>query len=248
MQPPLFYAPPECRDGDTIVLPPEEARHAARVLRLQRGAIVIAVDGLGNACRAELVSITGRKMTARVHSEIRDFGEPSVRLTLAAGLSTGTKFDSVVQRGTELGVGRFVPLVTEKSKVAVEEPRRVRGKVTRWRNVATAAMKQCRRSCIPEIATPTAFADFLGQFEPDDLGIIFHPADGTLSLEKVELARNSRRITLAVGPEAGFTDDEVALAQQSGFVCVGLGRRILRTETAGPVAVALVMARLGELR
>jgi len=248
MQPPLFYAPPECRDGDIIVLPPEEARHAARVLRLRRGAIVIAVDGLGNACRAELVSVAARKMTARVHSEIRDFGEPSVRLTLAAGLSTGAKFDSVIQRGTELGVGRFVPLVTDKSKVAVDEPRRVRGKVTRWRNVATAAMKQCRRSCIPEIATPTAFADFLGQFEPDDLGIIFHPADGTLSLDKVELARDSRRITLAVGPEAGFTDDEVARAKQSGFVCVGLGRRILRTETAGPVAVALVMARLGELR
>jgi 16S rRNA (uracil1498-N3)-methyltransferase len=248
MQPPLFYAPPDKRNGDVIVLPTEEARHATRVLRLERGAVVIIVDGLGHASRAELQAPLGQTVSARVLSDIRDFGEPSVRVTLAAGLSAGSKFDSVVQRGSELGVSRFVPLLTEKSRVTVEEPRKQRTKLSRWRNVATAAMKQCRRSYIPEIAAPTPYRSFLKQFERSDIGIIFHPEERALGLEQVELPKDMKRLTIAVGPESGFSDQEVVLAEQTGLVKVGLGRRILRTETAGPIAVALVMARLGEFR
>ncbi|MEW5796595.1 MAG: RsmE family RNA methyltransferase [Candidatus Zixiibacteriota bacterium] len=248
MQPPLFYAPPDKRDGDLIVLPADEARHAVRVMRLKRGAVVIVVDGLGHACRAELGVPSGNTVSARVLSEVRDFGEPLVRVTLAAGLSAGTKFDSVVQRGTELGVSRFVPLLTEKSKVAVEDARRERSKLTRWRNVATAAMKQCRRSYIPDIAAPTPYRSFLKQFERSDIGILFHPGERATPLEQVELPKDLKRLTVLVGPESGFSEHEVILAEQAGLAQVGLGRRILRTETAGPVAVALIMAQLGEFR
>lgn len=248
MLPPVFYAPPECREGETIILPGLEAKHAARVLRLERGAIIVIVDGLGNACRAELTVVSGKAVAARAHSEIREMGEPSVRLTLAAGLSTSMKFDSVVQRGTELGVSRFIPLLTEKSRVAIEDPARARTKLSRWRNVSIAAMKQCRRSRIPDVSAPTPFRRFLQQFDRADTGIIFHPGQDAVSLDSLKLAAGMKRLTLAVGPESGFDDDEVAAAVQAGFVCVSLGRRILRTETAGPVAVALVIAKLGEFR
>jgi 16S rRNA (uracil1498-N3)-methyltransferase len=246
MLPFVFYAPLESRDGETITLPALEAKHAAKVLRLERGAIVVVVDGLGIACRAELIAVSGKEVVARVHSEIREMGEPSVRLTLAAGLSTGMKFDSVVQRGTELGVSRFVPLLTAKSRVTVEDPARARIKLTRWRNVAIAAMKQCRRSRIPEVSAPTQFHKFLRQFDRADTGVIFHPGQNATSLDNLALPKDIKRLTLAVGPESGFDDDEVATAVQAGFACVGLGRRTLRTETAGPVAVALMLARLGE--
>lgn len=248
MQPPLFFAPPERRDSDIITFPPEEARHALRVLRLEQGAIVIVVDGLGHACRAELGIVSGKEVTARVLSDIRDFGEPSVRVTLAAGLSVGTKFDSVVQRGTELGVSRLIPLLTEKSKVTIDDPRKERTRLARWRNVAVAAMKQCRRSYIPEIVPPTTYGSFLSQFERGDIGIIFHPGERSRSLERVDLPAQIKRLTIAIGPESGFSDSEIESAIRAGLVPVGLGRRILRTETAGPVALALVMARLGEFR
>ena len=248
MQPPLFYAPPGNRDGDNIVLPDNEARHASRVLRLKRGAIVVVVDGLGNACRTEISSVSPKKVMVRVHSEIRDYGEPSIRLMLAAGLSVGFKFDSVVQYGTELGVSRFVPLVTDKSKVVLEEPRRARARVSRWNKVAVAAMKQCRRSTLPEVATPTRFDDFLNQHDRSDPGLIFHPGKESISIVAVKLPKTARRLTLLVGPESGFSTDEVALASAAGFRAVSLGRRILRTETAGPTVVALVMAQLGEFR
>jgi 16S rRNA (uracil1498-N3)-methyltransferase len=248
MLPPVFYAPPENRDGDRVVLPADEAKHCLRVMRLEPGAVVMVVDGLGMACRGEIEPVSGREVTVKILSDLRGFGEPSIRLTLAAGLSVGAKFDSVVQRGTELGVSRFVPILTEKSKVTVEEPGRAKTKLSRWRNVAAAAMKQCRRSYIPEIAAPTPFKLFLKQFERADTGIIFHPGERIPALEQIALPADLKRITVVVGPESGFSDAEVALAEQVGFQRVGLGRRILRTETAGPVAVALVMARLGEFR
>lgn len=248
MQPPLFYVPPEHRDQDLISLPADEARHATRVLRLKPGALILVVDGLGNGWRAELATVTPRKVTARIHSEVREYGEPSIRLTLAAGLSTGSKFDSVVQRGTELGVSRFVPLVTEKSKVTVDEPKRARAKIRRWTKVAVAAMKQCRRSLIPEIATPLTFEDFVARTDESDRGIIFHSGQGAVSLDAIKLEPGLKRLSLLVGPESGFSDTEIELAIKAGFSQVALGRRVLRTETAGPTVVALVMARLGEFR
>ncbi len=248
MLPPVFYAPPENRDDDRIVLPADEAKHCTRVMRLEVGAVVMVVDGLGMACRGEIETIAGREVAVRVLSDVRGFGEPSVRLTLAAGLSVGVKFDSVVQRGTELGVSRFVPLLTEKSKVTIEGSGREKTKLTRWRNVASAAMKQCRRSYIPEIAAPTPYMTFLKQFEKSDTGIIFHPGERVADLQEVPLSPDMKRLTVMIGPESGFSESEVTSAEQAGFVRVGLGRRILRTETAGPVAVALVMARLGEFR
>jgi 16S rRNA (uracil1498-N3)-methyltransferase len=171
-----------------------------------------------------------------------------VRLTLAAGLSTGSKFDAVIQRGTELGVSRFIPLLTEKSKVAVDEPKRAKAKVTRWRRVAMAAMKQCRRSYIPEIAVPTGLQSFLEQHESSDLGLIFHPGKAGKPLSEVGLNDSSKRVTLLVGPESGFSEDELDMARDAGIAPISLGPRILRTETAGPIVVALVMARLGEFR
>ena len=248
MQPPLFYAPLTNRDQDIITLPADEARHAAKVLRLERGAIVVVVDGQGNACRGEIDTISTRRVTVRVHSEVRDFGEPAVRLTLAAGLSVGFKFDSVVQRGTELGVSRFVPLITDKSKVTLDDPKRARTKVNRWGKVALASMKQCRRSVLPEVATPTRFEAFMSQFDPADPGLIFHPGAKSIGIDSVEFPERARRISLLIGPESGFSEDEVELAIDAGLTLVNLGRRVLRTETAGPTVAALVMARLGEFR
>ncbi|HUV30248.1 MAG TPA: 16S rRNA (uracil(1498)-N(3))-methyltransferase [Acidobacteriota bacterium] len=246
MQPPVFYAPPECRVEGMIHLPESEARHAAAVLRLVPASTVIVIDGLGTACRGELVEVSRRKATVRVHAEHRNFGEPGVRLTLAAGMSTGDKFDSVVQKGTELGVKRFVPILAEKSKVTVTDPGRARTRVRRLEKVALAAAKQCRRAYRPEIALPTDFLKFLGEQDEESLKLLFHTGSDAVPFQSVDLAADTRRVTLLVGPESGFSDDEARQARQAGFRQVALGARILRTETAGPVAVALVMQRLGE--
>jgi len=244
----LFYAPPESFHDNTVTLPPDEARHAQKVLRLKPGAPVIVVDGQGTACRGSITQLSAKTALVTAHAEIRNFGEPRVRLTLAAGLSVGSKFDTVVQKGTELGVTRFVPVISEKSKVTFEEPGRARARTHRLHRVALAATKQCRRSYCPEITIPMTLEQFLAEHDPDDLSLLFHPSGQVPPFDRADLPENPRRAIVLVGPESGFTAAETEAAHSAGFTAVSLGQRILRAETAGPVAVALLMHRLGEFR
>jgi 16S rRNA (uracil1498-N3)-methyltransferase len=120
--------------------------------------------------------------------------------------------------------------------------------VTRLQKVALAATKQCRRSYIPEIALPMTLTEFLAEFESDDTGLFFHPANRARALADIPLDTGLKRATLLIGPESGFSDEEAESAEKAGLTPVSLGDRILRTETAGPVAAALLMEHLGELR
>lgn len=245
---PIFYAPPENRVGDIIALPTSEGHHAVSVMRMREGERVIVVDGCGMAVRGEITKASKNRVEIKAHADIRNFGEPSVRLTLAAGLSVGEKFDTVVEKGTELGVKRFVPIISEKSKVKLSEPSKAAARRTRLEKVALAAMKQCRRSYRPEIATPLTLRQFLDETDREDMNLAFLPIESAKPLEAIPLDHHLSRVSLLVGPESGFSDIEIEYIERAGFAAVSLGPRILRTETAGPVVTALVMARLGELK
>ncbi len=244
---PLFYSAPDARQGDVITLSKSESKHA-QVLRLKAGDSVIVVDGLGLAFYGEILSLRGKHGTIiGVHSESRQFGEPTVRLTLASGLSSAHKFDTTIQKGTELGVSRFVPVLTERSKIRIEDDRKAIAKVRRLEKVALSAMKQCRRSFRPDISVPMDLLNYLSETDNTSLNLIFHPGSATESLNNVDIQADVQRINLLVGPESGFSHSEVIAAKEAGYRQIGLGKRILRTETAGPIVCALVMARFGEL-
>jgi 16S rRNA (uracil1498-N3)-methyltransferase len=246
MLPPVFYAEPDSCNGDIIKLSTAESHHAKSVLRLGRGQILMVVDGAGNAYRGEITgSSSGKTVDVAVHTRIRNWGEPMVKLTLAAGLSTGSKFDSIVQKGTELGVVRFAGLVCEKSKVKLEDSKRIKSRKTRLEKVTLAAMKQCRRSYRPEVAIPVDFEEFIKETDSDSLNVMFDP-DGQ-QLSKLVFETDVRRVIALVGPESGFSAEEVDLATAAGFQVISLGPRVLRTETAGPVACALLMNLCGDL-
>lgn len=246
MQPPLFYAPPEKREGDCISLSKEESHHAAKVLRLKRGTLVIVVDGLGSAFRGELLSASPTKAQVKIIGEIRNFGEPMVRLTLAAGLSSGHKFSTTVEKATEIGVKRVVPLICEKSRVKIEDSSKSASKVKRLERVALAAIKQCRRAYRPEIRIPCKLEKFVSEVDRLDLNLIFTPDGKRESWDKICGGSITPRATVMVGPEAGFSSEEIELAIAAGFKPISLGDRILRTETAGPLVAGLVMQALGE--
>lgn len=212
---------------------------------MQAGNLAIVVDGLGNGARGEIRVTKKKQVELVVHSRLRQFGEPSVKVTLAAGLSVGHKFDEIVDKGTQLGVSRFVPLMTEKSKIKLDDPKRLRAKTDRLEKVALAAMKQCRRSYRPEIALPLSFRQFMSESD-EGLKLIFHPSSDSLFVTDINITETPQRITLLIGPESGFSSTEVAAARDKGFLPVGMGKRVLRTENAGPIAVALVMAKFGE--
>jgi len=248
MEPPLFFAPPEALDNDKILLSREESHHAKSVLRLKESSPVIVIDGKGIAYFG-IISDLGKQKGAMVsvHRTVRNFGEPFVKLTLAAGLSEGSKFDLVVQKGTELGVSKFVPLETEKSKVKIENPSKASSRVKRLERVALSAVKQCRRSLCPQIEPITRFSDFLGKTDKNSLNLIFHPGTLTNKLNLSNQKPEFKAANLLVGPESGFSEAEIKAATDAGYQTVSLGPRVLRTETAAPVACALTMYWLGEL-
>ncbi len=248
MEPPVFYAPPDAVKGDIVTLPREEAHHARTVLRLKEFAQVVVVDGLGTAYRGSLNGTRGRQdVTISVQNVIRNFGEPFVKLTLAAGLSEGFKFDNVVQQGTELGVSAFIPVITEKSKVKMDNPAKAAARIKRLERVALSAMKQCRRSYCPQIAPITKLEVFLNSAEKKALNLIFHPDVFANQLNKDEPISEFKSVNLLVGPESGFSDNEVEKAVAAGFKTVTMGKRLMRAETAAPIACALVLHWLGEL-
>ncbi|MFH1687210.1 MAG: RsmE family RNA methyltransferase [bacterium] len=244
---PVLYAPPELWQEDQVTLAADESHHLVTVLRGRIGELVIVADGEGGAGRGEIVSLRRSGCIIRLIQPLRNFGEPTVRLTLAAGLSTGYKFDSTVDKGTQLGVTRFVPLITAKATVRLPDSKRARTRQRRLEKVALAAMKQSRRSVLPQISAIISLERFLTEVDSDDVKLIFDAGASLPGIDAVAWPEASKRFTVLVGPESGFSSAEVAAAREVGFVAVSLGRRILRAETAGPVICALLMNRLGEL-
>jgi len=233
----FFYVLSEHVHGDTLLLTGDEVHHLARVVRKRVGDRAWATDGCGNAYEFELTSVSREAARGRVIQRWRLLGEPAVAVTLAVGLIKGTRFDWLVEKGTEVGVAKFVPMVTARGLLEQSQAR-----VERWRRLALAAMKQCGRTRWPEVAEITPFDEVLGEAKDHDGKFIAHPMKGIAP----DFRRGWRSAAILVGPEGGFTEHEVSQALEAGFQPLFLGSRRLRTETAAVIAAAVVLARMGE--
>lgn len=229
--------------GGDVVLPDSAAAHVARVLRLQVGDAVTLFNGDGCDYAALLVEVARGRVVARVTAREANAGESPLRLVLAQALARGDKMDFVVQKAVELGVAAVVPLVTERSEVRLDATRRDK-RVERWRAVVAAACEQCGRARLPEVSPSLPLAEWTRSLV----------ADGALRLALLPGARHRVRdldmpaagAIVAVGPEGGFGDRDVALLREAGFAGLDLGPRILRTETAGLAALAALQGLFGD--
>lgn len=243
---------PALAEGAVVSLSATDAAHAARVLRLAPGDTVVVCDGRGYEYEAELEHVSSREVSARVRACRFSDAEPGVHLTLAQGLAKGDKMDLIVQKAVEVGVSRIIPLITERTVVRVDGEK-ARAKVERWQRIAYEAAKQSGRARVPTVEAVHAWDEF---WRRTDLGTALVAWEGEREqrlLPVVQEWAETRRpaapapLTVVIGPEGGLAEAEVALARRSGGVAVTLGRRILRTETAGLVAAAVVLSALGEL-
>lgn len=231
-----FYAPPDSVRGDTLVLPADEAHHAARVLRHGPGDEITVVDGAGGWYRVRLEAVSPNAAHGTVLERRAGRGEPPYELTVGlALLKQRGRYETFLEKAVELGVRRIVPLLTRRT----EKPKL---RQARAEGILVAAMKQCGRSRLPDLLDPTPLDEVSARVAAD-LTLVCHEAtDPEASLAKaVSRHSDARRITVLVGPEGGFTDDEVAAAAASGAEVVSLGRRRLRAETAALAAAAGVM-------
>ena len=245
-----FYAAPLPAPGDDVPLSPEEGRHLTRVLRLRSGARVAVFDGRGRQHEATVADADPRRPVLRLGAPLPAVPESLVRLTLGVTVLKGRKLDPVVRDATAFGVTDVVPLLTRRTEPAGD--RRAGGRLgDRWRGVAVAAAKQCGRAAIPAIHPSVPFPQFLEDARPCAVRLLLvepaaagadAAAGGSAVLRSAALDGAARppSAALAVGPEGGWTADEIRAAEAAGFSTLTLGRRTLRAETA-PVAALAVL-------
>jgi 16S rRNA (uracil1498-N3)-methyltransferase len=252
-----FYAPRAAfaPDGKSLTLGAEETRHARDVLRLQSGDEIFVFDGAGQEflCAIQTINRDSADLSVIAKAEPARPESP-LNLTLAIALLKGEKFDLVIQKATELGVRRIVPLDTERADVRVRDSGGVTKRLARWRRIALEAAKQTGRAYVPEIAAPLTFNLLLMSVADEnetvsDVSWLMFSERGGRSLSEATnaFANGPKDIVALVGPEGGWTDDEIKLASESGWEIVTLGGRTLRAETAGITVVALLQHRFGDL-
>jgi 16S rRNA (uracil1498-N3)-methyltransferase len=258
-----FYVNPENVRKDSLKIVGEEAKHIVTVLRRQRGETIDVVDGCGIHYKVLIQDLGKDYVEGKIISEIRRENEPIAYLTLAQAICKGVRMDFLIEKATEIGVSAIIPILTENTVVKIgktaEEnssaPSAAKRKTERWRRVAIASMKQSLRSILPDIHNPTKFDDFLPKIKTFDLSLIASLEKGAKSLRGcVELKDRSRNrknslrnVLIMVGPEAGFTEDELSKAKSFGAIPITLGLRRLRTETAGIIFSSLLLYELEDL-
>lgn len=227
-----FYAPPSAIRSGRVVLPEAEARHACSVLRAQSGDEMTVVDGDGGWYRVKITHAAPEKVVGTVVETRREVGEPTVDVTVGMGLLTKrSRFETFVEKAVELGVRRIVPLQTRHAET--DSIRR-----DRLQNVMVAAMKQCRRSRLPALATPQVPASLVEDTTAANRRVLCDGGTDAVPLRQVMEGLETGDAVLAlVGPEGGFADAEVTAAVEAGCTPVTLGGRRLRAETAGIAVV-----------
>ncbi|HJP94095.1 MAG TPA: 16S rRNA (uracil(1498)-N(3))-methyltransferase [Pyrinomonadaceae bacterium] len=240
-----FYAPPSAFADQTVTLRADEARHLRDVLRLQSGDEVYVFDGAGREYRCRVANVRRNEVELRVESEVEPARpESQLQLKLCVALLKGEKFDLVVQKSTELGVSKIVPLITHFADIHLRDARDAAKRVSRWQRIAFEAAKQSGRAVVPEIATPVPFDSALAV---DDLGVMFSERLGD-SLASLTNQPKPRAVTALVGSEGGWSDEEIESARARDFHVITLGGRILRAETAAIVVTALLQHIFGDLK
>jgi len=240
-----FYVPPSGVSPPRLTIDGEEFQHLTHVMRRQPGDEIRVVDGKGNVYDARIVEVIRHEARCEIEAHRVMENEPAIAVTLAVGIvKNAARFDFLVEKATELGVRTIVPLTSERTIPQ-------HAKTDRWQKLAIAAMKQSGRCMLPRVLPLTPLRRFLE--EPPvplsgdipsgrpPLRLIPHEKEASRALRDV-LTREQQDTVICIGPEGGFSEDEVGQAVRAGFVPVSLGPRRLRTETAAITALSMVLS------
>ena len=229
--------------GAVVTLPEDATTHLLRVLRLGAGAPVRLFNGDGHDYEARIAGTAKRGAEVEITGRQAVDVESPLRITLAQGIARGEKMDLVLQKGTELGVAGFVPVVTERTEVKLDAERAGK-RLAHWQGVIAAAGGQSGRARLPPLAAPVPLAQYAAA-ETAAVKLVLDPRGGR-GVRELDLPRGAS-IALVAGPEGGLSERDLATLRAAGFTGLRLGPRILRTETAGLAALAALQAFHGDL-
>lgn len=244
-----FFALPEQFKDGKVFLDKEEAYHLKKVLRLRPKDIIYVFDGQGHEYKVQLTVIENSRIWGQVITEVQVFTEPKLKVTLAQGLAKKEKNELVVQKATEIGVQTLIPMICERS---ISRPSAGNKKADRFRRIAREAAKQCRRAVVPTVEPMATFGELLDRFSAFDAVLFLWEEERSTDIKQIlqQLKQNLQPKTLLVlvGPEGGFSLTEAKSAREHGALTMSLGPRILRTETAGLVALSAIFYEFDELK
>lgn len=239
--PPRLYCTTPLHPGAQLDLPDAPAHHVARVLRLAAGSALTLFNGQGGEWQAIISHIDKRGVRVALGHKLDREAESPLRLTLLQGIASADKMDWIIQKAVELGVTAIVPLLTERtlSKLSAE---RAEKRTQHWRNIVISACEQCGRNRLPELAPPETLGARLA-LKSAARRLVLSPGAST---PLAALPGSIDTAELLIGPEGGLSERELDQALAAGFIAVCLGPRVLRTETAGLAALAVMQGRWGD--
>lgn len=237
----------EIKSGSVLELARDTAAHLAKVLRARTGDEIVLFNGDGREYAGAIESVCGSRISAAIGAARAVDRESSFPITLVQCVPRGDRMDFIVQKATELGVARIVPVLSQRSVVRLDEAQAL-SKQTHWHAVAVSACEQCGRNRLPRVEAPRQLLNYLGDLgaAPSSLGelrLILEP-DQSQQPANGEQAFGAQ---IAIGPEGGFAPEELEAFELSAFERVGLGPRVLRTETAAIAAVVMLQTRYGDM-
>lgn len=232
-----------------VNVPESEARHMMKVLRIKPGEKLTVFDGESNEYAAELAGYSKTGASVRIIEKIHRRAEPGAKIILFQSVPKSDKMDYVIRRCTELGVVRFVPVITKRSIVRFGNREEKVKKAERWRRIAIEASKQCGGNRIPQVDVPTEFEEAVKLGRELDICLIPYEKepDRRIRSELSQTVPRPKSVGVFIGPEGGFTEEEIGCAVSMGIRPVTLGSRILRTETAGIVVASILLYEYGDI-
>jgi 16S rRNA (uracil1498-N3)-methyltransferase len=236
--------------GSVVELPSETASHLAKVLRARSGDELILFNGDGREFNGAIETVRGSRVSASIGDSRPVNRESPLSITLLQCVPRGDRMDFIVQKTTELGVARIVPVLSQRSVVRLDKSQAA-SKAVHWRAVAVSACEQCGRNRLPTIEAAQPLLNYLGESSPGTgPRLVLEPESAPHANITADLGRAEAAIAdaeIAIGPEGGFASDELEAFRVAGFSQIGLGPRILRAETAAIAAVVWLQARLGDM-
>ena len=240
---PNFYITKDMISGSKACITGEEAHHISRVLRMKKGDAVTLCDGEGTFYESVLTDFSQDGVTAEIKNSRIAETEPKVKITLYQAIPKSPKLEMIVQKLTELGVTRIVPMNTARIVAKLDKE----NKIERLRKIVIEAAKQSKRGIIPKVESPVDFGKAAADAAKAELSLIPYEEETQNSLRSEVSESTAKTLSIMIGPEGGFEKSEIELAKSLGIIPVTLGKRILRTETAGIAVVSAALCMLGEM-
>lgn len=245
---PKFFVEPSKISDDIITVDTEDVNHITRVLRMKPGDKVTVCDSAGYDYTAEIFEINKSSVLCKIINKIRSDTEPRLNVILFQGIPKGSKMEYIIQKTTELGISKIIPVCMHRCVSKIENKKDGDKKRDRWQKIAESAAKQSGRGIIPEIGTPVSFGEAVDALLECELAFAPFECEEENSIKNViKGIQGNKTVGFIIGPEGGFAPEEIEKLTKKGIPAVTLGKRILRTETAGEAVVAMLMYEANEL-